>query len=667
MDSVINLTTSKKRILAALATVAVLGLSLSLCYHMMGFDERYLNTAGLCVFMIGLAVFSNIECRERAAALWNVLLLVLTSAFSYTIFQIFQEAPFDTEGIRLFLNLACCMAVYVFLYILTGRMRASLMGGGVLLYIFGLAGYFVRLFRGDTLLYTDLFSAKTGLQVASAYHFELSGTILLAALVLAALLFWAVKADRRVRDKYKSRRLRLTAFAALTITFGLFFETNVERYYYAWDMPVNGYPYTFTVNAKLSHVREPEGYDLAFLGESIKNVQQPMTTGAVGRGGTTEKAAAGPGMKDSHKPNIIAIMNESFSDLRAVGDFSTNIDYMPFIDSLQENTIKGNLYVSVFGGGTCDSEYAFLTGNTTAYLPENARPYQLYIKGSAPGLTSTLNHEGYSSYAIHPGERNAWNRDKVYPNFGFQQFFSEEEFMESQTIREKWVSDTATYDKVIELYENKGDNPLFVFDVTIQNHAGYQLNADDLEPVLLEGMEGSYPETEQYLSLMRSSDAAFKNLIDYFSSQDEPTLVVMFGDHQAYIEQAFYEELMQKPLDQWSTEELQRRYVTPFVIWANYDIPEAQVDKLSVNYLSSLLLAQAGIQGTPYNDYLMKLSKTLPVINTVGIIDKEGQYFRKGDPTVHDREVLEYQQILYNNMLDTARRRNDLFYPASDF
>ena len=55
---------------------------------------------------------------------------------------------------------------------------------------------------------------------------------------------------------------------------------------------------------------------------------------------------------------------------------------------------------------------------------------------------------------------------------------------------------------------------------------------------------------------MRSSDAAFKNLIDYFSGQDEPTLVVMFGDHQAYIEQAFYEELMQKPLDQWSLEEL---------------------------------------------------------------------------------------------------------------
>lgn len=227
MDSVINLTTSKKRILAALAAMAALSLSLALCYQMMGFDEGYLNTAGLCVFMIGLAIFSNIACRERAAVLWNVLLLVLSSAFSYTIFQIFQEAPFDTEGIRLFLNLACCMAVYVFLYIITGRMRTSLIGGGILMYIFGLAGYFVRLFRGDTLLYTDLFSAKTGLQVASAYHFELSGTILLAALVLTALLFWAFKANGSIHDKYKSRKLRLTAFVTLTITFGLFFETNV--------------------------------------------------------------------------------------------------------------------------------------------------------------------------------------------------------------------------------------------------------------------------------------------------------------------------------------------------------------------------------------------------------------------------------------------------------
>ena len=65
-------------------------------------------------------------------------------------------------------------------------------------------------------------------------------------------------------------------------------------------------------------------------------------------------------------------------------DFSTNIDYIPFIDSLQENTIKGNLYVSVFGGGTCDSEYAFLTGNSTAYLPESKGPISFISRVRRP-------------------------------------------------------------------------------------------------------------------------------------------------------------------------------------------------------------------------------------------------------------------------------------------
>ena len=41
--------------------------------------------------------------------------------------------------------------------------------------------------------------------------------------------------------------------------------------------------------------------------------------------------------------NIICIMNESLSDLAVDGDFTTNIDYLPFLRSLTENTVKGKL------------------------------------------------------------------------------------------------------------------------------------------------------------------------------------------------------------------------------------------------------------------------------------------------------------------------------------
>ena len=39
--------------------------------------------------------------------------------------------------------------------------------------------------------------------------------------------------------------------------------------------------------------------------------------------------------KKEELPNIIVAMNESFSDLNVLGDFTTNEDYMPYLHSLQ--------------------------------------------------------------------------------------------------------------------------------------------------------------------------------------------------------------------------------------------------------------------------------------------------------------------------------------------
>lgn len=54
--------------------------------------------------------------------------------------------------------------------------------------------------------------------------------------------------------------------------------------------------------------------------------------------------------------------------------------------------------------------------------------------------------------------------------------------------------------------------------------------------------------------------------------------------HQPTIEPV-YEEIMGKPMSEWTEEELQKRFVTPFFIWANHDIPEAEVgDEVSIIY-----------------------------------------------------------------------------------
>lgn len=84
-------------------------------------------------------------------------------------------------------------------------------------------------------------------------------------------------------------------------------------------------------------------------------------------------------------------MNESLADLKTAGDFETNREYFPFLNSLEENAVRGSLCVPVFGSMTSNTEFEFLTGDSMALVPSNciAIPV-LHPSGRLSGLTSTL-------------------------------------------------------------------------------------------------------------------------------------------------------------------------------------------------------------------------------------------------------------------------------------
>ena len=111
-----------------------------------------------------------------------------------------------------------------------------------------------------------------------------------------------------------------------------------------------------------------------------------------------------------------------------------------------------------------------------------------------------------------------------------------------------------------------------------------------------------------------------------------------------------------------TAEQEQNRHVTPFIIWANYDIEEKQIEKLSSNYLSSLVLETAGVKLTEYNKYLLKLSETLPVIDTVGYIDSENNYYKWSDVSPYSHLLDEYEKVQYNNIFDQKNIKRDVFY-----
>ena len=189
---------------------------------------------------------------------------------------------------------------------------------------------------------------------------------------------------------------------------------------------------------------------------------------------------------------------------------------------------------------------------------------------------------------------------------------------------------------------------MFIFNVTMQNHGGYTYESAEFPTITISDMHGRYKETEQYLSLVKESDNAFRELAEYLKSYSEPTIVLMFGDHQPAVEQEFFEELYGKPLSKLSLEELQQRYKVPFLVWSNYDMPSESDVLTSTNYLSNILLDAAKLPKSEVGEFTSSIRSDIPQINAMGHYDSNGVWNRNDisdSDKLKDYEWIEYYML----------------------
>ena len=164
---------------------------------------------------------------------------------------------------------------------------------------------------------------------------------------------------------------------------------------------------------------------------------------------------------------------------------------------------------------------------------------------------------------------------------------------------------------------------MFAFEVTMQNHGGYTDSYENFKPdIFVE--EFSHPALEQYLSLIKVSDAELQNLISYFKKEKEDTMVVFFGDHQPsdYVVNPIL-RLNGVNTANMSAEQAQLRYIVPYVIWANFDIVEETNADTDISYLGTKVLEVAGISTTGYQNFLLEMEAVLSDENTSEEIARE--------------------------------------------
>lgn len=606
-------------------------------------------------------------------------------------------------------NYVVYLLLYLLVFGLSGSLRVSVLTVSPILLLFGIANMYVKEFKGSPLVPMDFGSLRTAANVAGAYTYSLGYEILFAVALTAAVMAVFCRLDMsrwRLPAKIIVRALSLIIVCGFAYTF---YYTDIvadnglkpDFFNQTRGYKNHGAVLEFTLNTKYLWLTEPSGYNADQVEDIVEEqladgTPNILESALIRQGMDPEEAKAQvesvqTAGEQGVTPNIIVVMNESFSDLRVVGDIETNIPFMPYIDSMEDNTIQGNVYVSTIGTGTSNTEFEFLTGNTMAFLPAGSNAYQLYVKNQQPGLVSTLLAQRYTADAFHPYYESSWNRVSVYDLMGFRSFTTIEDMIDEDIldrykssgysyslykrllrqrypdediIVRRYVSDEYDFKKVIEMYENKEPNvPFFLFNVTMQTHSSYNQQFDNFEQeVYLTSTQREYPKTDQYLSLIKVTDDAFQDLIEYFEGVDEPTIILMFGDHQPFIEDSFYSEVMGQSISEMDDETQQKRYITRFILWANYDIPEGWVDEISMNYLSTLLLQVAGLDMPAYNLYLANLYEKLPVITAMGCRDAEGNFFQADQNNPIKDLVQDYRKVAYNNLADVKNRKDSLFY-----
>ena len=279
-------------------------------------------------------------------------------------------------------------------------------------------------------------------------------------------------------------------------------------------------------------------------------------------------------------------------------------------------------------------------------------------------IGQVMKENGYRTLAIHPGERNSWQRDQAYPRLGFDDFKCADDLDVPVSEEHGYISDETSFDQIIWEYEHKAPGEkLFVFNVTIQNHGSYTV-ADYPAEVTLTDCPGRYPMAEQYLTLANKSDEAFQKLVEYFSACEEPTVIVMFGDHQPSVEQEFLDMAYGLTQDGMTMEQYMGKYRTPFVLWANYPLPETTIPDTSLNFLAQYLVRAAGIAPTTYGRYLWDLHQTIPALTFVGYTDAEGNAYSHLETNDFTALIRQYQAMQYNNLFGENQRRSDWFSNA---
>lgn len=527
-----------------------------------------------------------------------------------------------------FIPVFCAMLI---LYGITNSIRFSFTLSSVFFFILVEINRFKITFRDDPFVFIDIKYAKEAAQMTNNYTLFIDK---MTVLVLLMMLFVFLYLGYRRLQKTTSRITRLCMIVIPILCFPSLYKTvylNANLYNVMWldsfgnqwkegnQYIARGFNYSFIRSYASGRVYEPDDYDQASA-QAVLDFYPQID------------------MQENEKINMIGIMLEAYNDFSVLSP-TADIDPSVYqnMHKIQEEGYAGFLYTDIFAGGTIASERSFLSGYSS--LGEFRKPTNSYV--------DFFKQQGYYTEAMHPCYGWFYNRKTINEiGFGFDNFDYYENTYEEMIERGDFddtffgfLTDMDFFEQIILGYEanKERDMPYFNFSVTYQNHGPYS-SESTVENEYLKWQDGyneaDYNIVNNYLANVKATDEAIGMLYEYINMEEEPIVLIMFGDHNPYLGEGNSGfEMLDINLDLGTEEGGCNYYQTPYVIVANQAAKDAlesdfkgKGNTISPMFLMNEFFEAANLEiGSSYSQYLKDLKMKIDVINPL-YIKANGEY-----------------------------------------
>lgn len=236
----------------------------------------------------------------------------------------------------------------------------------------------------------------------------------------------------------------------------------------------------------------------------------------------------------SDLPHLVSVQSESFFDARRISDGIRPEILAEFDRFKAEAVASGYLQVPAWGANTVRSEFSFLSGIENSTLGVHRfNPYRAVCAGwSVATLASWLKQQGYHTICIHPYPASFYQRNRVFPLFGFDEFLDIKAFADVERTG-PYIGDLAVADKVASVLE-QATGPVFIHVITMENHGPLHLEkvaAGDIEALYHQPPPPGCDDLTIYLRHIRNADAMLTRLRGALISSNRPASLCWYGDH----------------------------------------------------------------------------------------------------------------------------------------